>query len=87
MMKVLQRPVVMISSINSSGMPDLFAAPLQGIQRGVDQLNTAAQAVAQGDISPGNVVQQIQAEMLVKANVVAARTADQILGSLLDTLA
>lgn len=77
----------MVSSVTSSGMPDLFAAPRQGIQRGVQQLNAAAEQIAAGDVSPGNVVQQIQAEMLVKANVVAARTADEILGSLLDTLA
>lgn len=77
----------MISSVGSSGMPDLFAAPLQGIQRGMEQMSEAAQQVAEGDISPENVVQQMQAEILVKANVAAARTADQILGSLLDTLA
>ena len=67
-------------------MANLFAAPLQGMQRGVQQMNVAAERVAEGDLSPGNVVEQIQAEMLVKANVVAARTADEILGSLLDTL-
>lgn len=68
-------------------MPDLFAAPRQGIQRGFEQLGAAAEQIAQGEISPENVVQQIQAEILVKANVASARTADEILGSLLDTLA
>ena len=51
------------------------------------QMAAAAENMANGDISPENVVQQIQAEVLVKANVVAARTADEILGSLIDTLA
>lgn len=77
----------MVSSIRSSGNPDLLAAPRQGMQRGFEQLGAAAQSIAQGEITPDNAVQMIQAEMLVKANVVAARTADEILGSLLDTLA
>ncbi len=74
----------MISAVGSSG---LLAAPLQGMQRGMQQLNTAAARVAEGDVSPENVVQQIQAEVMVTANAVTARTVDQILGSLLDTLA
>ncbi len=77
----------MISSIEASGQPNLFAAPMRGIQRGMQQMSEAAQKVAEGDISAENVVQQISAEMLVKANAVAARTADEILGSLIDTLA
>lgn len=74
----------MISGIGSNG---LLAVPLQGIQRGMEQLNTAAGRVAEGDVSPENVVQQIQAEVMVKANAMTARTVDTILGSLLDTLA
>ena len=74
----------MISGIGSNG---LLAVPLQAIQRGMEQLNTAAGRVAEGDVSPENVVQQIQAEVMVKANAMTARTVDTILGSLLDTLA
>lgn len=77
----------MISSVGTSSSPDLFAAPRQGIQRGIEQLNTAAGRIAEGDLSPENVVQEIQAEILVKANTVSARTAGEILGSLIDTLA
>lgn len=77
----------MVSSLSPSAHSNLFAAPLQGIQRGMQQMGAAAQRVAEGDVSAANVVQQIEAEMLVKANVVAARTVDEILGSLLDTLA
>jgi len=65
----------------------LFAAPREGIARGIQQMNAAAARVAEGDLSPENVVAQIEAEVLVKANVAAARTADEILGSLIDTLA
>lgn len=78
---------VMISPLSAAGSPDLLAAPRQGIERGMRQMAAAAENMANGDISPENVVQQIQAEVLVKANVVAARTADEILGSLIDTLA
>jgi hypothetical protein len=63
---------------------NLFAAPLQGIQRGLAQAGEAAGKIAQGDLSPQNIVSQIEAEILVKANAVSLRTADEILGALLD---
>ncbi len=63
---------------------NLFAAPLQGIQRGMAQAGEAVQKIASGDLSPENIVQQMQAEVLVKANATALRTADEILGALLD---
>jgi hypothetical protein len=63
---------------------DLFAAPLEGMRRGIAQANKAAENLASGDISPENVVMQIQAEVLVKANAVAARTAADLLGAIID---
>jgi hypothetical protein len=66
---------------------NLFAAPLDGIRRGMEQANQAATKIAAGDVSPENVVSQIQAEILVKANAASMRTADEILGTLLDATA
>jgi hypothetical protein len=77
----------MISPADASGPTNLFAAPLEGIRRGVAQASESAQKIASGDVSPENVVAQIQAEILVKANAVALRTADEILGTMLDTKA
>jgi hypothetical protein len=74
----------MISPIASQGRMDLFAAPLEGMRRGAAQAGQAAQNIAAGDLSPENVVAQIQAETLVKANAIAAKTAAGILGSIID---
>jgi hypothetical protein len=63
---------------------DLFAAPLEGMRRGLAQAGQAAEKVASGDLSPENVVAQIQAGVLVKANAVAVQTADELLGSIID---
>lgn len=65
----------------------MHAASLEGMRRGVDQAGAAAQRMAEGEITPDNAVGMIEAEMLVKANAVAARTIDQLLGSLLDAKA
>ena len=77
----------MISSVGSVGRGDLFAAPLEGMRRGVSQANTAAAGIAQGDVSPENMVGLIEAKIQVKASAAAARTADQLIGTLLDTVA
>lgn len=78
----------MISSTDSStrGM-NLYTAPLQGIQQGLNQADEAARKIAAGDVSPRNVVDQMQAGIAVKANVASMRTADEILGSMLDEMA
>jgi len=77
--------ITMISPTDSSaGSLNLFAAPLQGIQRGLAQADEAARKIAAGDVSPQNVVDQMEASILVKANVASMRTADEVLGALLD---
>ena len=74
----------MVSSVGSSPRMDLFAAPLEGMRRGVAQMNQAAANIAKGDITPGNMVGLIQADALVQANVVSARTADEVLGQIIN---
>jgi hypothetical protein len=77
----------MISPAGASGPDNLFAAPLEGIRRGVAQAGDAAVKIAQWDVSPENMIAQLQGEVLVKANAAVLRTADEIFGALLDTKA
>lgn len=80
--------IPMISPTSSASRNfNLLAAPLEGMRRGVEQMNAASTRIAAGDVSPENVVMQIQAEMLVKANAVSMRMADEILGSIIDAKA
>jgi hypothetical protein len=65
----------------------MFSAPLEGIRRGINQANAAAAGIAQGDVSPENMVGLIESRIQVKASAAAERAADQTLGSLLDAVA
>jgi hypothetical protein len=65
----------------------MFFSPLEGIRRGVSQANAAAAGIAQGDVSPENMVGLIEAGVQVKAGAAVERAADQTLGSLLDAVA
>jgi hypothetical protein len=73
------------SSFSASNASSLFSNPLEGMQRGFKQAADASAKIADGDVSPENMVSMIQAEVLVKANAVVARTADKLLGAFLDT--
>ncbi|MBI5381788.1 MAG: hypothetical protein HZA31_07805 [Opitutae bacterium] len=73
----------MISPLHTSGSGNLYDAPATGMRRGAAQLQQAADTSAQGEVAPSTVSLQIQAEILVQANVAAARAVDQIVGSLL----
>ena len=77
----------MISPLGSQPRMDLFAAPLEGMRRGAARLNATAENIARGEVTPENAAGLIQAGILAKANAVAVRTADEILGTLLDTTA
>ncbi len=65
----------------------MFSAPLEGIRRGINQANAAAAGIAQGNVSPENMVGLIESRIQVKASAAAERAADQTLGSLLDAVA
>ena len=62
---------------------------LLGISTGFDRLDHAARNIARdgagGDLS-GNLVELMRAGHDVKANVAALRTADDMIGTLLDVL-
>lgn len=44
----------------------------------------SGERIAEGDLSPENMIGLIEAEAMVKANAVVLRSADELLGSLLD---
>ena len=74
----------MISTIGPNIATSLLNAPLQGIKRGVNEANGAAQKIAEGAISPDNFTALIQAGIEIKANRAVAVTADEMIGSLFD---
>jgi hypothetical protein len=77
----------MISSVASSpayGQLELFEAPRQGMQRAFAQAGEAAQRISEGDVSPDNMVDLLEAESLAKANAAVLRTADDMIGWLFD---
>ena len=74
----------MITPVTQPVSAGLFNAPAQGIKRGMDEAGTAAQKIAEGDLSPNNFTALIQAGIAIKANRTVAVTADEMIGSLLN---
>ena len=72
----------MISTVGPNISAGLFTAPVQGIKRGIDEANNAAQKIAEGAITPDNFTALIQAGIEIKANRTVAITADEMIGSL-----
>lgn len=76
----------MLDSI-SSGRSNLFETAASGINRAVSKANAAGAQLANGEIDPQPVVDLMEAKASVKANAMVMRTADEMLGSLLDAKA
>ena len=74
----------MITTVGPNVSADIFTAPAQGIKRGVEEANGAAQKIAEGAITPDNFTALIQAGIEIKANRTVAVTADEMIGSLFD---
>ena len=66
---------------------NLLTAPVEGIQRGMAQVDAAAQNLAGGEVTPENMVEMIEGAAVVKANAVSSRTSSDLVGTLLDTFA
>jgi hypothetical protein len=62
----------------------------RGLDAGVDRLNHAARRIARseagGDLA-GDVIDVVRARQEVRANVSVTRTADEMIGTLLDVFA
>jgi len=74
----------MITTVGPNVSAGIFTAPVQGIKRGMDEANGAAQKIAEGAITPDNFTALIQAGVEIKANRTVAVTADEMIGSLFD---
>ena len=78
----------MISSVASSspyyGQLELFEAPKQGMQRAFAKAADSAGRIANGEVTPDNMVGLLEAEELAKANAAVLRTADDMIGWLFD---
>ena len=78
----------MISSVASSsqyhGQLELFEAPRQGMQRAFSQAADSAERIADGEITPDNMVGLLESEALARANAAVLRTADDMIGWLFD---
>ena len=74
----------MVAGIASARRVELLAAPMEGMRKGLRQAEEAAERIADGDISPENVVAQMEGMRMVQANAASARTAQAIVGSLLN---
>ncbi len=77
----------MISNASMTSTANLYSAPLAGVERGMSQFNKAGDKIASGDLSPTNIGSEMEAAEFVKANAVSLRTADQMVGTLINTLA
>jgi hypothetical protein len=72
--------------IPSVGTPhaNLFDLATTGARRAMNQATQAGQRLADGDIDPEPMVQLMEAKVGLKANLAVLRTADEMLGTLLD---
>lgn len=69
----------------ASGVNPLFASAQAGIERAFKQANGAARQIASGAIEVEPILDLSEAAIMVKLNAVTLRTADEMVGTLLDT--
>jgi hypothetical protein len=63
---------------------NLYAAPLLGMSRAVRQAQGAAEKVAKDGPSVEAMIELREARLLLKANAAVARTADEVVGAILN---
>lgn len=61
-----------------------FAAPNDGIRRGLSKLDQVSSRIAQGEVNPEDMAGLREAEALVRANIETMRSVDRMVGTLLD---
>lgn len=76
-----------MSSVSSISSTSIFNHAQAGVQKGQAQVAQAASAIANGDLDPQNLVDLIQGQHTVSANLAVLKTEDEILGTILDTKA
>jgi len=73
-----------ISSVPTSSSANATELAQEGMRRGLARFGTAAAAIAQGNLDPSNMVGQIEGQRTYEMNAAVVRTADEMLGTLLD---
>ncbi|HEU5078237.1 MAG TPA: hypothetical protein VFT72_03455 [Opitutaceae bacterium] len=75
---------MLASSSVGSARSNLFDLAASGMNRAFSKANAAGAQIANGDIEPQPFVDLIEAKASLKANAAVMRTADEMLGTLLD---
>ena len=65
----------------------ILTFPLEGIHSATSQFETHAEAIAKGSFDPQDFAGLIVNRRAVEANVAVIRTADKMMGTLLDAVA
>lgn len=76
-----------MSSVASISANSSFTAAISGVQRGQALVAQAAQSISEGEIDPQNMINLIEGQRTVEANLAVMRTEDEILGTILNTKA
>lgn len=76
-----------MSSISSISATASFSAAQAGVQRGQALVAQAAQSIAQGEVDPQNMINLIEGQRTVEANLKVLQTEDEILGTILNVKA
>lgn len=76
-----------MSSITSISATSSFSAAQSGVQRGQALVAQAAQSLSQGEIDPQNIINLIEGQRTVEANLKVMQTEDEILGTILNVKA
>ncbi len=71
-------------TVSSVSIGSVLGNAVEGINRATEQMNQAAQNIAEGNIDPRDIISMIQAETGVGANAAVVRTADDTFKRLLD---
>lgn len=71
-------------SPSSSSIHTLFASSSEGVHRAIAKANRAGEQLANGELDAEPLIDLNEAAILVRLNTAAMRTADEMLGSLLD---
>ncbi len=77
----------MISPVSFQSSPDAFAIAQEGMRRGLARFSQAAADVVQNDATPENMVGLIEGQRVYEMNAKVLRTADEMLGTLLNVFA
>jgi flagellar basal body rod protein FlgG len=65
---------------------NMLANAQEGMQRSMEQVNAASESIANGDLDPGNMIDLMVGQRTYAMNAKLVKTADQMMGTLLDVL-